>query len=399
MAETAADGADFRPAADTGRFFDWASTAPLSRACVRASADFGRDASCHPCPPDFLTERTAGLDTLRDTVRSVFRAGGGTDVALVRSVAEASSALARALPLPDRCEVLVTAADHPALTAAWCWLAGQREGVTLVTLPCLDSGVIDLERAEQLVTGRTALVACTHMTHLDGVLQPVAALAALVRRRSRALVVVDAAQSAGRVPVDFGALGADILVASGRKALLGPLGAGFVIAAPGVLDAMVPVVFSPRNCRLRTGPDGDPHAGLRQSGGPAALEGNLPDLRALYGLLASLAAYRRAGPEALAARCRGAAAAVLRAARGAGFVPAGPALAGGRHGIVRIRSPRVADHRALKTRLAADGFSLAAAERWLRISVHAFTTTSDITRLFDGLAPFGARPDTARSAP
>ncbi|MGQ4436282.1 MULTISPECIES: aminotransferase class V-fold PLP-dependent enzyme [unclassified Streptomyces] len=396
MVEPAADDTDFRPVADISGFFDWASTAPLSSACVRALADFAEESAVHPAPPDFLTDRTAGLDALRDAIRSVFGVGPDADVALVRSVSEASSALARALPLPASCDVVVTAGDHAALTAPWCWLAGERNTVRLITVPCKDSGLIDLDRAEQLITARTAVVACTHVTHLDGVLQPVAELAALVKRKSRALVVLDAAQSVGRVRVDFDTLGADILIASGRKALLSPLGTGFLIAAPGVLEEMSPMVFSPRNCEVRSATDGAWQPGLRQCGGPSAFEGNLPDLRSLHGLLASLTAYRRAGPHLLADRCRTAASLVLDFARRADFRIAGQATASGRYGIVRLRSPRVADHRELKARIAVGGFSLAAAERWLRISVHAFTTTEDIAGLFDALTPFGLRPDPVR---
>ncbi|MGQ4353990.1 aminotransferase class V-fold PLP-dependent enzyme [Streptomyces drozdowiczii] len=399
MIEPDVRGESFRPAARTTRFFDWASTAPLSAACVRAMTEWRTAVARHPSPPDFQSEDLARLDVLRKRIGSVFAAGADAEVAFVRSVSEASSALARALDLPQGSEILVTAADHPALAASWCWLAGRRPDLRLRTVPCLPSGRIDLERAQRLLSGRTAVVTCTHLTHLDGVLQPVAELAALVRRWSPALLIVDAAQSVGRVPVDFGALGADILVASGRKALLGPMGAGFVIAAPEALAALSPLVFSPRSCEARVGPAGEWLPGVRERTGAAAFEGNLPDLAALHGLHASLLAYRRAGHRELAGGVRSAADAVLTEARHRGFLLVGAAASAGRHGIVRLRSPVATDHREVKHRLAARGFSLAATRDWLRLSVHAFTAPDDIAGLFDHLTPFAAAAPTARSTP
>jgi selenocysteine lyase/cysteine desulfurase len=199
--------------------------------------------------------------------------------------------------------------------------------------------------------------------------------------------------------VDFDALGVDVLLASGRKALLGPMGAGFVIAVPGVLDRLSPLLLSPRNCEARTTGDGAWLPGPSERGGPAALEGNLPDLSALHGLLASLCAYQRAGPQHLASVCRSTAAHMLVAATHAGFRTFGPASAPGEHGIVRVRSPRVADHRAVKSRLRDRGWSVAATEEWLRVSVHACTARDDVAALFDNLAPFGAPGPTARSVP
>jgi cysteine desulfurase/selenocysteine lyase len=377
----------FRPVVDTRRFFDWASTSPVSAACAAVMDDYARAALAHPSPPDFLTERTRGVDSLRDEIRAVFAAPPDTDVSFVRSVAEASSAMARTMAVPRGGNVVVTAADHPALVAPWCWLTGTRPDVELRTVRSEASGRLDLEHAERLVDADTAVVTCTHLTHLDGVLQPVRALAELVRRRSGALLIVDGAQSAGRLPVRFDRLGADIYTASGRKALLGPLGAGFLIAAPGVLDSFGPLVFSARNCSVRARADGRWQPGAQHTGGSAVLEGNLPDLRLLFGLAASLAGYRQAGPTRLARRCRAAADEVARLLPAAGLRAVGPP-GSGCHGIRRWRSPSVRDHRELKARLGRVGFSLAATREWIRISVHAFTSADDIARLCDHLRSY-----------
>ena len=122
----------------------------------------------------------------------------------------------------------------------WARLSQERRDLCLRTLPCDPGGVLDLDAAASVIGPRTAVVAVGLMTHLDGVVQPIGELARLVRERSRALLVVDAAQALGRIPVDAAGLGADVLLGTGRKALLGPLGAGFMLLRPGLADRLRP---------------------------------------------------------------------------------------------------------------------------------------------------------------
>ncbi len=78
----------------------------------------------------------------------------------------------------------------------------------------------------------TRLVAINHASNVTGAIQPVEAIAAACRRKG-VLVLIDAAQSAGHVPIDFAALGADFLAMPGHKGLLGPLGTGIAILRAG----------------------------------------------------------------------------------------------------------------------------------------------------------------------
>ncbi|HET7825017.1 MAG TPA: aminotransferase class V-fold PLP-dependent enzyme, partial [Anaeromyxobacter sp.] len=89
----------------------------------------------------------------------------------------------------------------------------------------------DLERA--LAAGPTRLVAMVHASNVAGTILPVAEAARLAHARG-ALLLVDAAQTAGALPIDVAALGADLLAFPGHKALLGPTGTGGLWIAPGV---------------------------------------------------------------------------------------------------------------------------------------------------------------------
>ncbi len=105
---------------------------------------------------------------------------------------------------------------------------GTSRGITLAIIPCGRDGTLDLAAAEQLITPGTRLVVLNHASNVMGTILPVAPVAELAHRAG-ALLLVDAAQTAGAVPIDMQALDIDLLAFTGHKALLGPPGTGGLV--------------------------------------------------------------------------------------------------------------------------------------------------------------------------
>lgn len=148
-----------------------------------------------------------------------------------------------------------------------------------------EAGRIDLDRLEAALRerpGEGALVSVQVANSETGIVQPVAEIAALVRRHG-AVLHADAVQAAGRLPLDMGEFGADALTLSGHK-LGGPAGTGALVIAAGRAGPALPFVRGGgQELRLR--------AGTENVGGIAG-----------FGVAASLAASSR---EAEAARLLG----------------------------------------------------------------------------------------------
>jgi cysteine desulfurase family protein len=113
----------------------------------------------------------------------------------------------------------------------------QRLGIELIRVPATPQGSLDIDAFRVALECRPRLVAMLHASNVSGAILPLADLAALARQAG-ALVLVDAAQTAGHVPIDLGTLPIDLLACSGHKGLLGPLGTGVLYLRPGIEEQL-----------------------------------------------------------------------------------------------------------------------------------------------------------------
>jgi selenocysteine lyase/cysteine desulfurase len=126
--------------------------------------------------------------------------------------------------------VVRTSYDHNAVRRPVGALA--RIGVSETVLGGWADGSFDLDEAERALAGARLLV-LSHASNVLGTVAPVAELAARAHAHG-ALVLVDASQSAGHIPVDVEAMGIDLLAFTGHKGLLGPQGTGGLYVREGV---------------------------------------------------------------------------------------------------------------------------------------------------------------------
>lgn len=100
-------------------------------------------------------------------------------------------------------------------------------------------GVLDLDALQEAAAG-SRLLAITHASNVNGAVQPIAECATIAHEAG-ALLLVDASQTAGTMPIDVQALNVDVLAIPGHKGLLGPPGTGALYLGPRVpVDQLQP---------------------------------------------------------------------------------------------------------------------------------------------------------------
>ncbi|USN98425.1 MAG: aminotransferase class V-fold PLP-dependent enzyme [Phycisphaeraceae bacterium] len=140
-----------------------------------------------------------------------------------------------------RVHFVATSMDHNSVLRPLNALAADPVGAP-VEWTCLaadpGTGLVDPADLRAAIRPETALVIAVHASNVSGTIQPINDFGA-VCRDAGVPFLVDAAQSAGRLPIDFGAI--DLLAIPGHKYLMGPLGTGALIIRPGVEVRIDPV--------------------------------------------------------------------------------------------------------------------------------------------------------------
>jgi cysteine desulfurase/selenocysteine lyase len=169
----------------------------------------------------------------------------------------------------DRC--VTTTMEHNSVIRPLHALS--QKGVTVTAVSAARDGSIDPHAVAAAIDSRTRLVVVTHASNVVGTTTPIAEIISLAHDRG-VPVLVDAAQTAGSVPIDVAELKVDLLACPGHKGLYGPQGTGFLYIAPH-LDPE-PILFGGTGSRsdLEAMPDFAPdryEAGTQNTPGIAGL--------------------------------------------------------------------------------------------------------------------------------
>ena len=194
----------------------------------------------HRCPHKWGRLMTDEYEKARQKAADFFHVKESGTVIFTRGATEGINLVASSyLPYiaEDRNEVVVAVAEHHSNFVPWQqWC--RKTGKKLIVLPTGENGNVDLQMLEEAITERTALVAMAHITNVFGILQPVEEAAKLAHDKG-ALLLVDGAQAAGHISVDFEKLGCDFYAVSGHK-MYGPTGIGLLLGKKDILNQMEP---------------------------------------------------------------------------------------------------------------------------------------------------------------
>jgi len=166
----------------------------------------------------------------REALAELIGASDAADVVFTLNATDGLNLALKGLLSPGD-HAITSAVEHNAVLRPLSALADR--GVAVETARCAHDGTIDLDHLEALIRPNTRLIVTLHASNVLGTILPAAEIAALAKRHG-VLHILDAAQTAGSLPLNVSELGADVVVFSGHKGVLGPMGTGAAWISPRV---------------------------------------------------------------------------------------------------------------------------------------------------------------------
>jgi cysteine desulfurase/selenocysteine lyase len=223
-------------------FLDSGASAQKPESVIDGVAEFYRRdyANVHRGVYRLSQRSTDAFEVAREKTRAFLNAADVNEIVFVRGATEAVNLVAQSwgpqfVEAGD--EIVVSDLEHHSNFVPWQMLC-QRMGAKLLVAPTDPSGGFDLAAFEAMLSGRTKMVAVTHVSNVTGTIVPVERIVELAHAQG-AKVLVDGCQAIPRMPVDVRAIGCDFYVFSGHKAY-GPSGIGVLWGRYELLAAMPP---------------------------------------------------------------------------------------------------------------------------------------------------------------
>jgi selenocysteine lyase/cysteine desulfurase len=360
--------------------FAWSGgQAPIATS-VRAAID--RVMAAWDADPVTLSQREWGVfDGARQEVATLFgcpleRVAVSESTSHAMSVATAMVLARWQRASARRANVVLHWDCHPASSYQWL-VAGQQHPSLTVRWASRDDHEDPVEALIANADDETIAVVATHVAWRSGAALDLAQLGSRRRDASWALLL-DAAQSAGAVPIAPYAGDIDFIAFPGYKWLLGPPGTGYLVIGAGWLDEPSPISGW---AAVKDFPvDVTEFKPLR---GGAGVRYGMPSFIPLAGSQAALQLINRAGIERIAVRVDSLMGSLLKGLDDLGFDPVTPRPASERAGVCSVEVP---DLPAAVAALAEHRIATMPELQYIRLDLHAFNTDEDVARILDCFA-------------
>ncbi len=353
--------------------FNSCSQGALSDSVRGAYERYLADWDEHGAPWDYWVDRQ---EAARRIIARLINADPD-EVAVTTSVSAGVSALASGLPFDGtRSKVVVSDFEFP--TIGQIWHAQERRGARVVHVPEAADGTIPLERFEAAIDEETVLVAVTQVCFRNGSRIDVEGIARLAHERG-ALVLADAYQAIGSIPVDVRALDCDFLAAGVLKYLLGSAGLGFFYCRRELVEGIEPTAtgwFADRDIFAMDIRDYSPAPTARR------FESGTPPIPSVYAAIAGIELMEEIGIAETEAHVRELNSLLLAGLNELDARVVTPRDPEQRGALLCVAS---ADADALVGALERDAVVTSARDGNLRLSAHCYNTADDVRAVLDVL--------------
>lgn len=218
-----------------------------------ASTSFPKAPTVATAMSDYITNRGININrgsyalaydvediiyTTRQRLHTLFNGHDPSHVIFTQNVTMSLNMVIKGL-LKAGDHVLVSSMEHNAVMRPLTQLLDK--GITFDTIPCDSTGSIQMDSIEPLIRPNTVALIINHASNVCGTIQPLESIGPICKAHNLHFIV-DAAQTAGVIPIDVKACHIDALCFTGHKGLLGPQGIGGIILTKEMAQTLTPLI-------------------------------------------------------------------------------------------------------------------------------------------------------------
>jgi selenocysteine lyase/cysteine desulfurase len=299
------------------------------------------------------------------------------EIAVTTSLSAGVSALATGLRFARRPKIVLTDFEFP--TVGQIWHAQEARGARVVHVAAAEDGTIPLEHFERAIDEETAIVSLTHVSYRTGSMLDAIRVARLAHDHG-ALVLLDAYQSVGSLPLDVRALEVDFLAAGALKYLLGSAGLGFFYARQDVIEKVWPMAtgwFADKDIFEMD------HRDYSPAGTANRFQSGTPPIPAIYAGIAGIELMEEIGVAETREHVQTLNSRLIEGLDELRAKVATPRRPKRRGALICVRS---VDAPALVTALRREGIVTSSRDGNLRISAHCYNSVEDVDAVLASLA-------------
>jgi selenocysteine lyase/cysteine desulfurase len=368
------DSSDF-PAAGKSTYLNTASVGLMYAGCQRAIDDWNRDLAENG---NINFDEQAEQDVFKDLHTAFARLMGAstTDVAVASSATEQLATLAWAMMPPAGSTIITTGIVFPTTIYPFARVA-RHTGAEVRYIPG-ENGYTDPQKILDEIDSKTSVVCLSHVEFANGQQYDLKEFSDACHDND-AILIADATQSAGAIPIDAPGSGADAIICAGYKWLCGPFGASVMYVAPHLQTSLDPGLVGFRSnqdiWKLDVNYQDFPDSAHR-------FEFSTMAYGCAHGLARSISYLHDLGVENIAAHNLGLADRLAEALGELGadvFTPGNPAE---KSSIVSARFPGF-DSKIIVRGLNAANIVISPRRDFFRFSPHFYNTTDDVDRAIE----------------
>src|ERR671924_536118 len=298
------------------------------------------------------------------------------EIAVTTSLSAGVAGLASGLRYAQRSKVVLTDWEFP--TIGQIWHAQEARGARVTHVPAAADGTIPLEYFDRAIDDDTLIVSITHVCYRNGALVDVPGVVELAHDRG-ALVLLDAFQSVGSLPVDVQALGVDFLGAGVLKYLLGSAGLGFFYCRLELVERVWPTQtgwFADENIFAMD------HTDYSPARTAARFQSGTPPVPSIYAGMAGIQLMQEVGIAETREHVLGLNSHLIAGLDELRASLATPRRPKRRGALICVKSK---DAKALVTALGREGIVTSERDGNLRISAHCYNSVEDVDAVLASL--------------